>query len=54
MNDETNAILSEIARELKGIRKELNYMNGVEMTVDGHKLSRDAMEGLSKTFEKKR
>lgn len=29
-----------IAKELKLIRKELEYMNGIEMTNEGHKMPR--------------
>lgn len=38
--------LKEIVEELRLIRKELDYMNGVEMTKDGRKMSRSLYSDL--------
>ncbi|MCJ7840515.1 hypothetical protein MUB24_06185 [Lederbergia sp. NSJ-179] len=38
--------LKEIASELKLIRKELEYMNGVEMTKDGRKMPRKLYDSI--------
>lgn len=46
---ETNEILREINENLKGIRNELNYMNGVEVLKDGTKISRDMVSKVAKT-----
>lgn len=36
----------EIAKELKLIRKELEYMNGIEVTNEGHKMPRKVYNSM--------
>jgi len=40
-------VLQEINANLKGIREELNYMNGITVTQEGSKLSRNHMARIN-------
>ncbi len=43
MNDK---YAKEISKELKLIRKELEYMNGIEVTKEGHKMPRKVFNSM--------
>jgi len=44
--EETNEILLTIANELKGIREQLDYMNGPELLKDGTKMRRSEWNNI--------